>query len=132
MAIVTNSVTMALIISLHAIIGFSFLYYTIAIYINKTTIDVSTHGIAVVTKPLNIPFHPNRYIEAKDLKQLYVEQYVESTTNNRPNYAYAVRAVVEGNDNVPKLVKGLKNENQALFIEHEIEKFLNIEDEIMP
>lgn len=127
-AIYERSWEIGLIISLHALVGIGVLIYTLALFMNSTSIDVSQHGIAIVSKPISLPFHPNRYIKSRDLRQLYVEQYVESRTNGNPNYAYSVRAVLEGVADPPKIIKGLKKEEQALFIEHEIEKYLQIEN----
>lgn len=130
-AIVENNWTMALMISAHVAVGAGFLIYTLALLMNSTSIDVSREGIAIVTNPIRIPFNPNRYLESEKLEQLYVEQYVASRTNGRPNYAFAVRAVIQGQSKHVKLVKGLKSEEQALFIEHEVEKYLKIPDKII-
>lgn len=119
---------LALMISLHVAVGIGFLLYTLALLMNTTSFDVSTHGIAIVTNPIRVPLNPNRYLKSNELEQLYIDKYVASKTNGRPNYAYAVHAVVKGADKHLKLIKGLKNKNQALFIEHEVEKFLNIEN----
>ncbi|MEM6377426.1 MAG: hypothetical protein AAF705_04380, partial [Bacteroidota bacterium] len=130
-AIASNDWTMALMISAHFMVGLGFLIYTLAIFMNSTNIDVSKTGITIVSKPINLPFHKNYYIRSVDLEQLYVEQYVQSTTNNRPNYAYRVKAKVEGRAKDLPILKGLKQEDQALFVEHEIEKYLHIEDQKM-
>lgn len=127
-AVVSNDWTLALMISAHFIVGMGFLVYTLAIFMNSTKIDVGKTGITIVSKPINLPFHKNYYFRSTDLEQLYVEQYVQSTTNNQPNYAYRVNAKVEGRAKDIPILKGLKEEDQALFIEHEIEKYLHIED----
>lgn len=127
-ALAENNWQMMLMISLHIMVGVGMLMYTLSLYLNKTYVDVDSSGIAVVSKPINF-FHKNRYVRAADLEQLYVEQYVASTTNNRPNYAFAVRARLQGQSKDIRLIKGMKNEDQALYLETEIEKFLNIEDE---
>lgn len=128
-AIVSNDWMMALAVSAHFMVGLGFLIYTLAIFMNFTSIDVSKTGITVVSKPISLPFHKNYYIRSADLEQLYVEQYVQSRTNNQPNYAYRVKAKVQGRAQDLKIVNGLKGEDQALFVEHEIEKFLHIEDQ---
>jgi hypothetical protein len=128
-ALAENEWRVMLMISLHVMVGIGMFLYTLALYVNKTYVDVDTHGLTVVSKPINLPFNKNRHLASRDLEQLYVEQYVASTTNNRPNYAFAVRARKKGADKDIRLIKGLKSEDQALYLEHEIEKFLHIEDQ---
>lgn len=127
-AITTNNLIMALAISIHFIVGVSFLLYTIALLVNSTHIYVNPHRLLVKHGPLPVPFHPTRDIPRAKLQQLYIEEYVASRTNGRPNMAYRLRAIITGTDKNPKLVKGLRKPEQALYLEHEIEKFLNIED----
>lgn len=127
-AIMENSLTVALAISIHFMIGIAFLLYTISLFINSTHIYANTHGLQVRHGPMRVPFHPNRNIPRAQLEQLYVEEYVASRTNGRPNMAFRLRAVLKGDDKHPALVKGLKKPEQALYLEHEIEKFMNIEN----
>jgi hypothetical protein len=130
-AVAENNWQMMLMISLHIAVGVGMLLYTLALHFNRTYVDVNTHGITVVSKPINLPFYKNHHVQSADLEQLYVEQYVSSTTNNKPNYAFAVRARIQGQTKDVRLIKGLKDEDQALYLEHKIEKFLNIEDKWM-
>lgn len=127
-AIRENSLTIALAISIHFMIGIAFLLYTISLLINSTHIYANTHGLQVKHGPMRVPFHPNRNIPRAQLEQLYVEEYVASRTNGRPNYAFRLRAIVKGQDKRPQLMRGLKKAEQALFLEHEIEKFMDIEN----
>lgn len=127
-AIMENSLTVALAISVHFMIGIAFLLYTISLFINSTHIYANTHGLRIKHGPMRVPFHPNRNIPRAQLEQLYVEEYVASRTNGRPNYAFRLRAVVKGQDKRPQLMRGLKKAEQALYLEHEIEKFMNIEN----
>lgn len=128
-ALVENEWRVMLMISLHLMVGIGMFLYTLALYINKTYVEVDTHGVRVVSRPIHLPFNKNRQLASRELGQLYVEQYVSSRTNNRPNYAFAVRARKKGDEKDIRLIKGLKTEEQALYLEHEIEKFLHIEDE---
>lgn len=125
-AISANSLPIALAISVHFMIGIAFLLYTISLLINTTHIHVSTHGLRIKHGPMPVPFHPKRNIPRTQLEQLYVEEYVASRTNGRPNMAFRLRAVVAGQDKRPQLMRGLKKPEQALYLEHEIEKFMGI------
>ena len=124
----TNDWKLALFISLHLLVGVSFFFYTLALWINRTTIHVSKGGIEVKHGPVPIPFTPNHSVAASELKQLYVEEYVPSKTNGRPDITFGVRMRAHDGTDV-RLVPGFQNPDHALYIEQEIEKFLTIEDE---
>jgi hypothetical protein len=127
MAISTGELQILLFLSLHLIVGISFLIYTLGLWLNTTLITVSRKGIDVRHQPIPIPFNPKRQLTASDIQQLYVEEYVPSKTNGRPDITYAVRyKTQQGEDE--RLVKGFRNANHALYIEQEVEKFLGIKD----
>ncbi|MBK6947969.1 MAG: hypothetical protein IPH16_07860 [Haliscomenobacter sp.] len=127
MAISSGELKILLFLSLHLIVGISFLIYTLGLWLNTTLITVSRKGIDVRHQPIPIPFNPKRQLIASDIQQLYVEEYVPSKTNGRPDITYAVRYKThKGEDE--RLVKGFRSANQALYIEREVEKFLGIDD----
>ena len=115
-------------ISIHLLVGISMLYYTLGAFLNKTFVIVDHYNVHVETKPLRMPFYPDRHLPVGEIKQLHVEKYVASRTNGRPDYAYTVIAQMTNQERL-KLVKGLKNVNQARYIEQEVERFLKIPDE---
>ncbi len=118
-----------LFISLHLLVGLSLLYYTLSVLFNTTYIRVNHQEVVIEHRPLKMPFYPDRRAPVQDIDQLFIDKYVESRTNNRPNFAYAVRAVLKSNsDKRIPIIKGLKNKEQARYIEQEIERFLNIKD----
>lgn len=127
-AIATNNWMMALMISIHFIIGVSFLLYTISLFVNASVLHANTHALRVTHGPLPVPFHPKRHIPATDLDQLYVEEYVASRTNGRPNIAFRLKAALKNQNKHIRLMNGLKHPEQALYLEHEIEKFMGIEN----
>lgn len=116
-----------LFISLHLLVGLGLLYYTIALFFNKTYITVSRQNIRIEHKPIPVPFYADRQVTTKQVQQLYLDKYVDSRTNGRPNFAYEVRALLNNKKRV-SLVKGLKQYEQARYIEQEVERFLNIKD----
>lgn len=116
-----------LFISLHLIIGLSLLYYTLCIFFNTTYVAVNRREISVLHKPLKMPFYKDRNVTVDRVAQLFIDKYVESRTNGRPNYAFGVYAHLK-NENHIKLIRGLKNHDQARYIEQEVERFLNLED----
>lgn len=126
-AIATNSLELVAFISLHLIVGVSMALYTSALLFNRTNILVSHQGIVVEHGPIPVPFTPNRTLESRVIKQLYVEEYVPSRTNGKPDYTYAVRAVQHDGSEL-RLVGGFNSSHHARYVEKEIEKFLGIAD----
>ena len=126
-ALVTGEYEMLLFTSLHLLVGISLIYFIITVLLNKTFIYVSRREISVEHRPLRVPFYPNRRIQAMDLDQLFVQRYVNGKTNGRTNHAFSVTARMRTGSDV-KLVKGLRQPEQAAYVEQQIEKFLHIED----
>lgn len=126
-AISTGEYETFLFISLHLLVGVSLIYYTLTVFLNTTYVTVDHYNLHIEHRPLRLPFYPDRHIPVTDLSQLHVEKYVSSKTNNRPNYAYAVTATFD-NDEQIRIIKGLKKMDQARYVEQEVERFLKIED----
>jgi hypothetical protein len=130
-ALATGSYDFLWPMAFHIIIGLGLLYYILAVLLNKTYIGVSQWDLTVEHKPLPMPFFKTHDISSKSIEQVYVERYVASKTNGRPDYAFAVMLRKEGAGKPVKIMKGLKTLDQGRFIEQEIEKFLHIEDKPM-
>lgn len=129
-ALVTGAYEMILFTSLHLLIGLGLIYYILSVMLNKTYIFVSRREISVEHRPIRLPFYPNRSITAMDLDQLFVQKYVSGKTNGRPNHAFSVIARMRTGSDIT-LVKGLRQPEQATYVEQQIEKFLNIEDRVI-
>lgn len=127
-ALLTGSFVMLAAISIHLLIGIGLLYYVLSVMLNTTYIIVNQREMSVEHRPLRSPFYPNRYITSREVEQVFVEKYVASKTNGRPNYAFGVQAMLQNKSKI-KLLKGLKTSEQALYVEQEIETFLRIQDE---
>lgn len=127
-AIISGNYAALLFMSLHLFVGISLLYYHLTLIFNHTSIIVDHHRMLIDHYPLRLPFYPKRNIKIESIKQLYVEKYTESTTNNVPNYAYSVSGLLNNGKKL-KLIKGLVHVEQARYIEQEIENFLQIPDE---
>ena len=123
-ALLNGEWEMALYGTLHALVGVGLTYYTIAGYVNKTYIGVSSEIIKVKHAPL--PSWGNKTIEARDVRQIYVKEHV-SQGKNSTTITYEVHADTLSAGHL-KLVSGIDSSEKALFIEQEIEKFLRIKD----
>ncbi len=124
--ILTGAIFSILPMALHLAVGLGLAYYVLSMFINKTDIYVTSSDITISSTPMKNPFSKDIVIPTKNISQLYVSRYVSSTTNGVPNYAYALYAITDQKKQFP-LIKGMNKETQ-LYIEQEIENFLEIED----
>lgn len=129
-AIISGTYIALLFMSLHLAVGIGLLYHQLTLIFNKTNIIIDHERMTIEHYPLRLPFYPNQNIPIDQIKQLYVEKYVQSTTNDVPNYAYSVTGLLDNGKKI-KLIKGLKHADQARYVEQEIENYLMIPDEKM-
>ena len=120
----------ALFISLHFAVAVGITFYVLALWINSTKIRVDDTGIDVRHTPIPVPFTPRHAISTGDVDQFYVEEYVPSRTNGRPDITFALRVKTKGGKDV-RLVPGFTDPSGALYLEQEIEKFLKIADRLV-
>lgn len=125
--IATGEWRLLLFTSLHILVGVSFFIYTLGLMVNKTSIVVTNQGVEIKNGPIPIPFNPNRFMPVREIEQLFVEEYVPSKTNGRPDYTYAVTALTTSAER-QRLVGGFSQSGYALYLEQEMETFLNIKD----
>ena len=107
---------------LHVAIGIWLVYYVLAGWFNRTHIFVTPDKIEVWHEP--IPWVGNKLINAGSIRQLYTKEQVSRSRSGKI-VKYEVHAITRGRRNV-KLVDNLPSSEQGLFIEQEIEKYLNI------
>jgi len=126
-AIISGELIMLLGLSLHLAVGIGLLYYIITAVFNTTFITADSRHLHIEHRPLKVPFYPDQDYLVMDIEQIYVDKYVRSRTNGRPDYAFSVQAILKDKRHV-RLVKGLQFPDQALYIEQEVEHFLGIKD----
>lgn len=110
--------------SLHALVGLGLLYYTIAGYVNSTLITLSKKRLTIKHGP--IPAAKNKDIRADQIKQVFCTEKIRRSRNGT-HYSYEVHAILRGSKR-EKLLAGLERVEQGLYLEQEIEEFLEIED----
>jgi len=115
------------VLSLHLTVGIGLGYYTLALFFNTTHVNVDRYNLLIEHRPLRVLFFKNYDIPVSEIKQLYIEKYISSRTNGSPNYAYRVNLILD-NQRTVRLINGLRHPDQALYIEQQIERFLEIED----
>lgn len=109
---------------IHVAVGIGVSYYAIVGWFNKSNIFVSRDAIEINHKPL--PWFGHKKLKSSDLKQLYTKEKVSSSRNGT-TVTYELHAVLNNGTNT-KLLSGLENSEQGLYIEQEIEKYLNIKN----
>ncbi|MEP0355604.1 MAG: hypothetical protein ABJH06_06650 [Paraglaciecola sp.] len=109
---------------IHVAAGIGISYYAIAGWFNKSNVFVSKETIEINHKP--IPWFGNKKMKSADLKQIYTKEKVTSGKNGT-TVTYEVHAILNSGTNT-KLLSGLEASEQALYIEQEIEKYLNIKN----
>lgn len=123
----SGNTEVALFISLHFAVAVGITFYVLALWINSTKIRVDNSGIQVWHTPIPVPFTPRHFIPADEITQFYVEEYVPSRTNGRPDITFALRCKTKNGKDI-RLVPGFTDPSGALYLEQEIEKFLKIAD----
>ena len=113
---------------LHVAVGVGLTYLVICTFLNKTLIRVSSGELSVRHGP--VPFPGNKTVLAADLKQLFCTQKVHRGKHGC-RYSYNVELLKRDGSKL-KLVTSLEELDQALFIEQQIEKHLEIADERVP
>lgn len=116
---------MFVLMSGHAAVGFGVGYFAIASVVNTTVIRVGFENITVRHQPL--PWIGRRTIASHEIDQLWAEERVSHSQNGH-QVRYRVNARTHDGRSL-RLLSGLVESDQALFIEQAIEKRLGIRDE---
>ncbi len=109
-----------------AVLMIGAIYSAVAGLLNTSSIYVSKEAIKVRHKPL--PWPGNKRLQVEDIKQLYAKEKRSTDSEKNTRITYEIY-VVTGNGKDIKLIAGLEKNEQAVFIEREIEKYLSIKDE---
>lgn len=110
----------------HVAVGVGLTYYVIAGFVNKTDIRINPVKVSVKSYPMK--WFGNKEVGIDDIKQLYTTEKISNNSNNGTSVSYTVN-IVTGMGKKLKLVSGLQNKEQGIFIEKKIEEVLGIFDE---
>lgn len=109
---------------LHTAVGFFMIYLTLATFLNSTVIRVTPQWLSVKIGPL--PWRGNLELSRREVIQVFCQEKISRGENgSRANYE--VQLVLEGNRR-ETLMKSLANPDEALFIEQQLERFLQLAD----
>lgn len=111
------------------LIGAATFYAAIALLSNRTEIRMDGRRLTVVTKP--IPWPGSRNLDAAAIDQLFCVDYVAYSQNDVPQHRFAVEALMKDGRKL-RLIRGMEEPDQALYLEGLLEKRLGIQDRPMP
>jgi hypothetical protein len=104
---------------LHVAAGIGLTYYTLALFVNRTTVVVDGETLRVQHAPL--PWLGPGVMPVRDIDQLYCRR------DAGKNVRYSVH-VIRKSGKTQKLIGGLGDPGEALFLEYEIERVLELVD----
>lgn len=107
------------------LVGAGTAYVALAFLLNRTTIKVEGTALTVTHGPIRWP--GARTLDAAQIHQLYCTEYVAYRQNNVPQYRLVVNALMLDGSRL-KLIKGVEDAGQALYLEQLLERHLGIED----
>jgi len=116
---------MALFGSLHGLIGLGLIYIVIAGCLNKTLIRAGLGELSIRHGPLPDP--GNKQLLTDTIEQLYCKEKIHRGRNSIST-TYEVHAVTSDGKH-EKLLTGLDESEQALYLEQEIARYLGITDQ---
>lgn len=114
--------------TLHLAVGVGLTYFVLCCFVNRTRIKVSMGQLTVRHGPL--PWPGNYTLNSADVEQLYCQSKFHQGKHGG-RYTYEVQALLHDGTK-QKLVSGLDDSDQAIFIEQQLEDHLRIEDRRVP
>ena len=113
---------------LHVAVGVSLTYFVICSFVNRTRIKVGMGQLTVRHGPL--PWPGNYTLNSVDVEQVFCQSKFHSSKHGG-RFTYEVHVVLHDGTK-QKLVTGLDDPDQAIFIEQQLEDYLRIEDRRVP
>lgn len=117
----------ALVPILHVGVGAWLSYFTLAGFLNTTTIQVRPNEISVHHGPL--PWPNNTSLDPTSIDQLYCKERIHNGKNGTTTSYEVWVAMTNGTSK--KILSGLDDAEQALFVEQRIERALDLVDRPM-
>jgi hypothetical protein len=110
---------------IHLAVGVLLTYTVLAMYLNRTVLEISEGRLTVRHGPL--PWPGNRALDVSEVEQLYCQEKVSRNRQGAASSTYTVSALLKGGRRVP-LLDSLPRRDDALFVEQLVEKYLGIDD----
>lgn len=110
---------------IHVAVGVGLTYSTVATLFNTTRIRLTWSELSIAHFP--VPWPGNRSIPREEIDQLYCRRVVSRNNDNGPTTRYELWMAAKDGQARKLLGAGL-DEQQALFVEQQIERALGIPD----
>jgi hypothetical protein len=114
---------------LHVAVGLGLAYWTLCGFLNTTTVSAERGDVDVRHAPL--PWPGGGTFAAADVAQVFVREKLHSHKNGGSSTTYEVHVLTRAGT-AKRLLSGLLDVDQALFVEQEIERRLRIADATVP
>lgn len=111
----------------HVVVGVGLTYYTLALLINRTRVEITRGTVTVSHGPL--PWNGWRQIAAGMIDQIFCKEIIRRGKNG-PTVTYEVWVALTNGTQSKLVGAGLESE-QALYIEQQIESLLDVKDKPM-
>ncbi|MFT6557630.1 hypothetical protein [Sneathiella sp.] len=108
----------------HFLAGVGMGYFALASWFNTSYIYADHSNMEIMHKPF--PWFGAKKIEVSQIGQIYVKKKV-SRSKNSTSVSYEVRAKMHSGKDI-KILSGLPNDRQAIYVEQQLEEYLQIED----
>lgn len=125
MAFGSGNLLMLLFPLIHVAAGIGITYWTLAGFLNTTTVAIDGNRLRVSHHPL--PWGRAVEMQLFEVKQLFCEEKI-SRGKNGPSYTYSLVALLATGER-RKLVSGLDTPEIPLYLEQHAEEWLEIRDE---
>jgi len=109
---------------LHLAVGVGLTYFCLASWLNSTRITLDGMYLRIEHGPL--PWPGGLELPTSNIEQLFTKQVVHRGKHG-PHYSFELHAALRDGSQ-RKLLSGLSDAEQALYIEQEAERFLGVED----
>lgn len=113
------------------LVGIKFIYRILVYLYNTTFITVNKEMINVEHTPINFYLFKDHHLMTHAIEQLFVRKEQIGEKGNEHVYAWCVDVEMKDGEMIT-LMKDLKEEKYAFYIEQEIEKYLGIKDRSVP
>jgi hypothetical protein len=123
-AFAKGEIAMMLYGSLHALVGITITYYTIACFVNHTDVTITPDFLSVKHAP--IPFPGRKNIPVIDIRQLFTEKKIRRTKNGTTT-SFRVCVILRDNSR-QTLLGDLDDLVQARYFEQQIESVLGLKN----
>jgi hypothetical protein len=127
-AVMSGEFLSLIFMSVHIAVGVWLLLGQLSRFVNSTYITVDEHYLTIDHRPISNPWFSNKKIPVRNIDQLYVRKKRTGSSSGSPTYGYSIMMIEKGSRKETALIDGMGNPDKALFIEQEIEYFLNIDD----